>query len=84
MNENKYEYSGLSRELGEIRLLELYPGSIGDALSGTLKRVRLSDRPSFEAVSYVWGSPEKTDRFICDGKPLAITKTQEEVLSRFR
>jgi hypothetical protein len=44
----------------QIRLLELLPsaGGLDDALIGcNLRVVSLSDRPQYEAVSYVWGDP---------------------------
>jgi len=48
---------------GEIRLLHLYPGRETQPLTGRLQVVRLSQTPSFEALSYEWGLPDKSKQF---------------------
>lgn len=44
------------REKDEIRLLGLQPGSALKPISCTLRHVKLSDNPEYEALSYVWGT----------------------------
>lgn len=77
-------YSRLPVGPGEIRVFDLFPGSGKDALSGALKCVRLCGKPSYEAVSYVWGSADKTGRLMCNGEILHVTGSMAEVLVRFR
>ncbi|KAK3318082.1 ankyrin and HET domain-containing protein [Apodospora peruviana] len=43
-----------------IRILYLTPGSGSDQLSGSLFRVGLGANAHYEALSYEWGSPDKT------------------------
>ena len=55
-----YEYSALDEDASEIRLMTLLPGRFKDDISITLKTVTLTKEhtPQYEALSYVWGSPE--------------------------
>ena len=55
-----YEYSALDEEASEIRLMTLLPGRFEDDISITLETVTLTKKhiPQYEALSYVWGSPE--------------------------
>jgi hypothetical protein len=48
-----YRYSPVAP--GEIRCLVLEPGRGNKSLSCTLEVYRLADKPSYEAISYVWG-----------------------------
>lgn len=66
-------YNGVPRELlrkaqkllaNEIRLLDLAPGTHGDPLAGSLRKVQLSDAIVYEPLSYTWndyGSFEASD-----------------------
>lgn len=66
-------YNGVPLELlrkaqtllqNEIRLLDLAPGAPGDPLTGSLRKVRLSDACMYEPLSYTWkdyGLPESSD-----------------------
>ncbi|RYP61407.1 hypothetical protein DL769_007730 [Monosporascus sp. CRB-8-3] len=85
-----YQYSPLSTEEFEIRLLNLQPGGFSDPIRVTLKHtvIPLSSRwsrgirvpndseaeshqhpayPSFEALSYAWGSIDNPKPIILDG-----------------
>ncbi|ROW13867.1 hypothetical protein VPNG_03510 [Cytospora leucostoma] len=59
-------------------------GAADDPLVCSLRQHNLNDEPSFEAISYVWGSSQKTCTIICDGRPLAITKNLQTVLLQTR
>ena len=52
----RYDYTPLDD--GSIRLLELAPGDIYEDLLCSVISVQLQECPPYEAVSYVWGSPE--------------------------
>ncbi|KAF2763008.1 HET-domain-containing protein [Pseudovirgaria hyperparasitica] len=51
-----FKYSKLSSTASSIRLLELVP-SVSNRINSTLKEFRLNEAPSFNALSYTWGSP---------------------------
>ena len=57
-----YEYSALDEEASEIRLMTLLPGRFGDDVLITLETVTLTKEhtPQYEALSYAWGSKEKS------------------------
>ncbi len=69
----------------EIRLLHLEPASgEEDRVHFTLHHVILSDKPSYEAISYCWGDQDDTREAYCDSKPLRITASLYTALRRFR
>lgn len=49
-----------------------------------LTTVNLEDAPRYEAISYVWGSPNIKVDIICGGKQLGITPNLQAVLQRVR
>ncbi|KAF2685937.1 HET-domain-containing protein [Lentithecium fluviatile CBS 122367] len=53
----QYPYQPLNHDAGEIRLVELQPGSPGDILEVTLSHSPSSTAPRYIALSYVWGDP---------------------------
>ena len=68
-----------------IRVLDLYPASYSvDLVSCSLRAVRLSDEPKYEAISYCWGDPTFNKKIICNGRELSITTSLNEALLRFR
>lgn len=66
-----YSYETLPS--GYIRYLLLQPGESGDPIVCSIYVTELEDSTPFEAVSYVWGTPERTEPIECDGKTLYIT-----------
>lgn len=65
-------YNGVPRELlrkaqtllaNEIRLLDLAPGAHGDPLTGSLRKVQLSDAIVYEPLSYTWKDYESFESF---------------------
>lgn len=56
-----------------IRLVELAPGTPNDAVVLRLFISELGHTPEYEAVSYVWGSPENRVPILCNGKRLDVT-----------
>ncbi|KAK7740665.1 hypothetical protein SLS53_005133, partial [Cytospora paraplurivora] len=80
-----YGYNPILRTDG-IRCLVL-EGATGDAddpLVCSLRDYSLDDEPDFEAISYSWGSSDKTHTIMCDDRPLAITKNLHTVLLQTR
>ncbi|KAK4100984.1 HET-domain-containing protein, partial [Parathielavia hyrcaniae] len=51
----------------EIRLLELEPGSPSATIKAKLRHVTLTSKPTYEALSYTWGSPADRRPMSLDG-----------------
>ena len=79
-----YRYTPLKHDR-DIRLLHLDPGSDEDALSCSLRTVRLSKAPEYEAISYTWGDPifSASIRYSRKGN-LVITENLSAALYQFR
>jgi hypothetical protein len=81
-------------EAGEIRLLKLplrsaadnqHPVAAGEPIIDCeLSHVLLKDGPNFEALSYVWGSDNKTEKIILNGEPFDVTPGLHQALSHMR
>lgn len=72
-----------------IRVLDLKPAlRASSALRGKLIEVHLSDepqnRPKYEALSYVWGSPKGDRPILCESKEIFITENCEAALRQLR
>lgn len=68
-----------------IRILEIKSGSPDDPVICSLRDARLSDHVSFEALSYVWGSPqEKLQRIKCNGQSFDVRPNLYHALRRLR
>jgi len=70
-----------------IRLLELFAGDSGDPLRGELWHTTLTASPEFDALSYVWGSPEKldpADLYTSRGNRIPILSSLGGALRRLR
>lgn len=83
-----FEYKDLSVPQA-IRLMELLPDLRFKApIRCSLHEINLSNdeksRSSYEALSYVWGSPTFDRPIQCDGKTLLITVNLEAGLRRLR
>ncbi|KXH68267.1 hypothetical protein CSAL01_13352 [Colletotrichum salicis] len=55
-----------------------------DGITCTLHTCHLDDVPTFEAISYVWGTPVKDQEIICNGKTIEITANLLDVLRQVR
>lgn len=70
-----------------IRVLDLLPSPNPVArLRCNLREVSLDDGEiaSYEALSYVWGSPEGSQAITCDGQHLLVTPNCHDALRRLR
>ncbi|KAK0729595.1 heterokaryon incompatibility protein-domain-containing protein, partial [Lasiosphaeris hirsuta] len=82
---NPYEGQDIDLTKNQIRLLTLLPGSRNSPLVCTSYLVALSDKPSYTALSYVWG--DATDRLLIqlNGETkLAITRSLHTALENLR
>src|SRR5271155_4455834 len=65
-----------------IRLLRLEPrGDHNDPLRVNLVTFALETSPKHEALSYVWGDPDRTEPIECNGEPFKVTENLFSALS---
>jgi len=68
-----------------IRLLTLLPTVVTDRLECRLQVYQnLQDAPTYEALSYVWGSEVKNRPLVCNGADMRITESLDVALRRLR
>ncbi|OIW32767.1 HET-domain-containing protein [Coniochaeta ligniaria NRRL 30616] len=78
-------YQPVASAEGEIRLLILLPASNHDAdIQCELKTARLSDKPTFEALSYTWGSIGKADEIRLNGHKFPVWENAGAALRQLR
>jgi len=78
-----FQYRPLNTARREIRLLVLHPSeNILDpfSYSCTLTHVSKDEDPSYEALSYVWGSEANRQNVLIDGRHLSATANLAEAL----
>jgi hypothetical protein len=81
---SQYRYHPLSRH--EIRLLHLHPGETQTSIHIRLTQARLEVHPTYEALSYVWGTSAERTPIICNeaGDVLGVTQNCEAALRTLR
>jgi hypothetical protein len=87
VQEVPYVYTPLRHDRGEIRLLKLLPLSSSSDIKIQVVNVPSSTRSAYEALSYVWGSPERTHRVTVKGLSgayLSISQNLMVALHRLR
>ncbi|KAL9596066.1 MAG: hypothetical protein Q9219_006052 [cf. Caloplaca sp. 3 TL-2023] len=62
----------------------LLPGRRDQPIICELAVYKVSDTPSYEAISYVWGDPTVTSQIICNDRNVDITSNLNKALQRFR
>ncbi|RSL77810.1 hypothetical protein CEP51_008751 [Fusarium floridanum] len=79
-----YHYTPLQHP-DEIRLLILEPGRPSEAVKCNLVHTRLSHTPSYEALSYTWGTEERPSQIFCgqDGH-ISVTQNCLEAIKSLR
>ena len=83
-----YQHKPIASE-SQIRILRLHPAlNLKAPIRCSLYETSLQDirdgRESYEAISYVWGSPHGTQKIFCDDKPLLVTMNCLQVLRYLR
>lgn len=79
-----YHYTPLKHP-DEIRLLIIEPGRPSEAVKCNLVHTRLSHTPSYEALSYTWGTEERPSQIYCgqDGH-ISVTQNCLEAIKSLR
>ncbi|KAF3803802.1 hypothetical protein GCG54_00011639 [Colletotrichum gloeosporioides] len=73
------------RHEASIRVLVLRPSPRRSApIRCELQEISLEDAPSYEALSYVWGSPTGTHPISCDGFTMLVTPNCRDALIHLR
>jgi hypothetical protein len=69
-----------------IQLLQLRPGKPHKSLKGTTLKVSLDDPdcPKFEALSYISGTSDTAELFLCNGEEVEISANLARALRRIR
>ncbi|KAH7417920.1 heterokaryon incompatibility protein-domain-containing protein [Cadophora sp. MPI-SDFR-AT-0126] len=67
----------------EIRLLTVHEGE-GTEVRCSLETVSLDEAPPYEALSYVWGDPNRTREITLDGRPFQVTTNLARALRHLR
>lgn len=69
----------------EIRVLDIQPSQTGlEPICCDLRRISLQDHPTYDALSYVWGSPEGPEEILLNGSAHPITKNLHNALRALR
>jgi len=81
--QSEYEYTALGSTTS-FRLVVLKPGNELGPIKCNLKALRMEEAPIYEALSYVWGSNERTHTMSCNNAPMKITKSLDTALRILR
>jgi hypothetical protein len=76
-----YKYSPLRKDRSRIRLVRLLPGPVSADLEIEIFHAKTSAK--YEALSYVWGPPERTD-IVHVSKPARSPKPLSQLFARMR
>jgi hypothetical protein len=76
-----YKYSPLRKDRSRIRLVRLLPGPVSADLEIEIFHAKTSAK--YEALSYVWGPPERTDIALVS-KPAISPKPLSQLFARLR
>lgn len=79
-----FVYTPLDDNRHRFRLLIISSGSSPDAIDCQLIQVPLGDEPSYEALSYTWGTPEFTSSISLNGTDFKVTPNLESALQKLR
>lgn len=77
-------YEPLNAHHREVRLLTIIPSEFADDIRCTLAKASLDEGPFYEALSYVWGSPQYTRQIYLDEAPYNVTSNLESALRHLR
>ncbi|PMD41766.1 hypothetical protein L207DRAFT_391609, partial [Hyaloscypha variabilis F] len=80
-----YTYDPLSRDYDELRLVKLQPRCSSSHIEIEIIHVPSSAPPAYEALSYVWGSSERTHNVIrIQPRHLSISRNLSVALEHLR
>jgi hypothetical protein len=68
----------------EIRLINIVPGTQQDQLQGVIIHVQSTSAPTYQALSYVWGTHQQTKELVTPDGILPITPSLSKALHNLR
>lgn len=77
-------YKPLNALLKQVRLLTSIPSEFTNDICYTLEKVLLGERPSYETLSYAWGSPQFKRQIYLDEAPFNAAENLESALRYLR
>ena len=77
-------YPALSVQETQIRLLEIRKGALSDQIVCSLSIATLSEKPQYDALSYVWGNRIAEDPIMVDGIAVRVTENLEAAMRHLR
>ena len=77
-------YTHKALDSGHIRLLYLLPGDQGDELRGVVFSIPYESSGTYQALSYVWGTDQRTHELTTPDGILRITSSLDKGLRRLR
>ncbi|KAH8819774.1 heterokaryon incompatibility protein-domain-containing protein [Xylogone sp. PMI_703] len=81
---SRENYSYTFLDSGDIRLICLLPGDKSDQLHGVITHVRYESTETYQALSYVWGSSQRTEELFTPDGVLQITSSLSRSLQGLR
>lgn len=83
--QEEYKYEPLPPQTQDaIRLLTINPAEKDAPLTGHFSVASMQDSPSYEALSYVWGDPERPEFLYTPEGYIRITRSLHAALKRIR
>jgi Heterokaryon incompatibility protein (HET) len=77
-----YRYNALKQD--HLRLLYLFPGAKGEPLQAILSHIPSNSAGTYRAISYVWGTDQRTKELITPDGVIPITFSLSETLQSLR
>ena len=77
-------YPPLNLQAKEIRLLEIHPGAFSDKIRCSFSTTVLTEKPQYDALSYVWGENHAETPVIADGTPVRVTENLDAAMRYLR
>jgi hypothetical protein len=68
----------------DLRLLHIEPGRFSDRIQCKLHHANLNDKPTYVALSYVWGNSAIIAPVLCNGTEVSVTVSLVNALRRLR
>ncbi|KAF2140653.1 uncharacterized protein K452DRAFT_319554 [Aplosporella prunicola CBS 121167] len=79
-----FVYDKLGTQHRTIRLVTIEPGAWKDEIRCSLQTVVFDDKPSYQALSYVWGDLESTRTIYLNNHEIQVTESLWYALRRLR
>src|SRR4051812_19381967 len=81
-----YNYSSIGSKIGEVRILKIFAGQRQDPINLAFTKVILdgASNSNFEAISYMWGTPQGQVNVELNGCEFSVSTRLHELLLDIR